>query len=477
MYSKFQELVVIIILISGPLISQIGLSQGLASILSVESHFEIESGGELAWSVGSYALSQGTFFLIAGKLGDMYGHKKLFIIGLFWFCFWSLLTTITYFASSPVYFFIFRGFQGLGSAFVIPNAVAILALLYEPGHEKTIVFAIFGAAQPVGFALGSVMGAFFTRTDNWFWMYFFTFGICALLTMLGFVFIPTDKKNEKINEPEDDSFDLLGAFTGVLGNFLFNAAWNVAGQKGWDKPYTIVLFLVGLICLIWFIFIEIKSRNPLIPVNQLSASVLRVLICVGCGFAAFGIWLYYIWTFMLVVRENSPLQSAGQFSPVAITGCLAVVFTSFLCVKEIHINIIMITGLICILIPSILLATVPESQSYWVSLFVSVLFAPFFVVICSSAATLLMSNVSSHTNQGISAALVATMNSISFGLGTAGVAVEYTEPESDMEAVRVAAYVGIGFCGLGILVAMYGLISDFLYIRKNSKPEAEVDSV
>lgn len=112
----------------------------------VGDSFGVTNDGELSWYLAAYSLTVGTFILPAGRLGDMYGHKRIFLIGSIWFAVWSLIAGFSVY-SGTILFSVCRGFQGIGPALMVPNAVAIAGRSFE-GQKKNIVFSLFGACAP-----------------------------------------------------------------------------------------------------------------------------------------------------------------------------------------------------------------------------------------------------------------------------------------------------------------------------------------
>jgi MFS family permease len=118
------------------LMTQAGLGQVIAPLRVTEASFGVDKdAAQLSWLPAAYSLTVGTFILIAGRLGDLYGHKRLFVAGFFWFGLWSLLAGFAVY-SGPMLFECCTAFQGIGPAFLLPNGIAILGTTYEPGVGK-----------------------------------------------------------------------------------------------------------------------------------------------------------------------------------------------------------------------------------------------------------------------------------------------------------------------------------------------------
>ncbi|EDK35987.2 hypothetical protein PGUG_00085 [Meyerozyma guilliermondii ATCC 6260] len=466
--SLFHEILFVLIIFSGQFVTQVSVAQGLSSIRIIGEWFNITNEAELTWSIASLSLSAGTLIIIAGRLGDILGHKRMFLFGYVWLTIWSLLTGASSY-SNAVFYYCCKGFQGVGPAFLLPNGLAILGRFYPPGKRKTIAFVVFGAGTPLGFVFGSIFGAIFSQFTHWAWIYWSMGIACACLTILAFLIIPQDTLDEGRNK----EFDFLGAFTGVGGLVLFNVAWNQAPIVKWSTPYTYILLVIGVLLLSIFVYVELKVSQPLIPIKQMSPIVLRVLICVACGFGTFGILIYFYFNFLLSLRGDSPILAAVKFTPAIVSGLLAAAFTGFMLSKGVTTQVLMVIGLLAFVISAAMLSVVDVHDSYWASCFITFIIAPFGVDVCFPAATLLLSDVVPHEWQGISASLVATVvnYSISLALGVAGTAVLKQAPGTDfnaeVKATKTAAYVGCALSAVGSLVAIYGVIVD--HFKRNRK--------
>lgn len=118
--------------------TQVGLGQVLSIIQVIGDSFEITDRAALAWLVAGYSLTVGSFILISGRLGDMYGYKRLFIIGFSWFSLWSMVAGLAVY-SNHVLFIFARVLQGIGPAITLPNGLALLGATYNPGPRKDMV--------------------------------------------------------------------------------------------------------------------------------------------------------------------------------------------------------------------------------------------------------------------------------------------------------------------------------------------------
>ena len=142
--SLVREAAFVFILCMAQFMTQAALAQAIVPARIIGASFGTTNPGERSWFPAAYSLTVGTFILIAGRLGDLFGHKKLFIMGFAWFGLWSLLAGFSVY-SNKIFFDCCRAFQGIGCAFTLPNALAILGRSYKPGKRKQMVFSILGA--------------------------------------------------------------------------------------------------------------------------------------------------------------------------------------------------------------------------------------------------------------------------------------------------------------------------------------------
>ena len=363
-------------------LTQVGLNGVLAILHVIGDSFGISNPGELSWLIAGYSLTVGTFIMISGRFGDVFGYKRMLIIGFAWFSFWSMVLGLSVY-SNHVLFTFARVFQGIGPAIALPNALAILGATYAEGPRKNMVFALFGATAPGGAVIGAAFAGVFALA--WWPWAFFSLSIAIAITAVVGVFIVPDPP-KKLPQSHNTSLrqrlidlDMLGAIVGIAALVLFNFAWNQAPIVGWQKAYVYVLMVIGILLASLFFYVELRvSRFPLIAFDALSADVGFVLACVACGWSCFGIYVFYIWQ-IFVLRGASPLLGAAYLSPIAISGAVAAVCTGFL-LGRLRPAWVMTIALTAFTVGTILIATAPIRQTYWGQIFVCSIVIPWGMI-------------------------------------------------------------------------------------------------
>jgi EmrB/QacA subfamily drug resistance transporter len=236
------------------------------------------------WLVTAYALSTAAFVALGGKLGDIFGHRRIVITGVIVFALSSLMCGLVPDDSgiSEGWLIFFRLLQGVGAGMLIPSAT-VLVLDAFPGTERGKGLAIFFIVTGLFTAIGPIAGSYLT--EFWTWRAIFWINVpVALLALIEFKFA-------KLNDVKRPAkVDVRGAVLIVLGMSLTVLGIQQSTEWGWDSPATIGSVLAGLIVLAVFYNVERKTEDPLIDVNAMIANrpfaVDNLLT-----FLAFGPWL------------------------------------------------------------------------------------------------------------------------------------------------------------------------------------------
>lgn len=447
----------------------------LVLLRTIGESFHITSPPRLAWLVAGYSLTVGTFILISGRLGDVFGYKRMLLTGLTWFSLWSMIAGLSVYSNYKLAVFS-RVIQGIGPAICLPNALAIFGAAYPPGHRKAMVFAFFGAVAPIGGVFGGIFASLLTLAW-WPWALWVMAIWLAILAFVGQFAIPDLPR--KVLPPRGwkdwiVTLDLGGAFVGIVALILFNFAWTQAPIDGWGTPTVIVPLILGLLLFVVFGYIEFRiSPKPLLPFSAVNADVAFVLAAVACGWATFGVWTLYLVQILQDIRGLSPLNTTAWFVPVIFSGaCAAVVTGKLLGPLQVKPPYVMTMALLSFTIGAILTATAPADQIYWGQTFVSMLIMPFGMDMSFPAATLILSNAVPKEHQGVGASLVNTVVNygIALGVGFAGTVEVHVHGKGEtmdekLRGFKGALFMGVGLAGLGLVVSLAFLMRERLSKR------------
>lgn len=278
-FSPLHEIAFVFVICMAQFLALAGLSQSIAPLGIIGQSFGVSNEGELSWYPAAFSLTVGTFILPAGRLGDMYGHRNMYMIGFAWYAVWSMVAGVAVY-SGDILFSVARGFQGIGPALLVPNALALVGRSYGASPRKNMVFALFGAAAPTGWTVGAVFASIFAQLAWWPWAFFALAITCMCMVLVALAVIPKDEQGPA----SISDFDFLGCATGVSGLILFNFAWNQAAVVGWQTIYTYVLLIVSILLLAAFTWVEIKiAKHPLVPLKGFKGEAALALGVIAAG--------------------------------------------------------------------------------------------------------------------------------------------------------------------------------------------------
>ena len=233
-------------------------------------HFTVES---LQWVLTAYAIFFGGFLLLGGRLADVLGRRRLFMIGLVLFSGASLACG---FAWSEASLITFRCIQGLGGALLSPAALSILVTTFAEGRERNLALGVWGGIAGSGAAAGTLLGGVLTSALGWQWIFYINVPIGAALVALSPFLLPASREGGARR-----GFDLPGAITATAGLMLLVYGLTRATQIGWGAGETIALLAVAAALLVAFAAIELRSRNALLPLRIIGLATPRTANIVG----------------------------------------------------------------------------------------------------------------------------------------------------------------------------------------------------
>ncbi|KAG7662001.1 uncharacterized protein J8A68_004501 [[Candida] subhashii] len=478
--SRFREILFMAFMCTSQLLTQAAVAQTMNTSVEISETFNVSTKpGEISWFAAAFSMTVGTFILISGRLGDMFGYKRMYIIGYIWFGIASLLCGFAGLTKEPIFFDTMRALQGIGPAIMMPNTQALIGSFYPEGMRKNICMAMFGAVAPSGFLVGALFSGLLTVRVWWAW----TFWICGIVSIMvavaSFFVIP-----KRIGVKSGGSFDYWGSLFGVSGLVLINFAFNQGPNVGWSTVYVYVLLIVGFICMGIFYLVEKRVKDPLVPPEVLKGETGFVLGCIAAGWSCFGVWLFYQFRWALIVDNNNPIIAAVTNIPTGFVGVFAAITTALLLMK-IPSAVVMFFAMLAFLVGIVLMGTRPVGQTYWAQKFVSLLIQPMGMDMSFPAACILLSSAFPRRQQGIAGSLVSTFvnYSISIGLGFAGTVEYYTtrnmEPslETTIHGMRNAFYMGMGLAGVGVILSTIFMIIQLLNRRSLEKNNSSIDEL
>src|SRR5881227_1695240 len=213
----------------------------------------------LQWVITAYAIVFGGVLLLGGRMADLLGRRRIFMVGMAVFTVFSLLNGLAWSSGSLI---AFRGLQGLGAALLAPAALSILTTTFREGRERNVALGIWGAASGSGGAAGVLLGGALTSALSWSWVFFINVPVGVLVVALAPRLL-----NESRAELAHRHFDLPGAASITSGLMLLVYAMTRAVQHGRGSTQTVALLAVSGALIGGFVVIELRSKAPLLPMR------------------------------------------------------------------------------------------------------------------------------------------------------------------------------------------------------------------
>jgi EmrB/QacA subfamily drug resistance transporter len=278
---------------------------------SIGRHLQF-SQADLSWVVNAYVLTFGGFLLLGGRLADLLGRRRMFMLGLVFFSLASLLGGL---AQSEGWLIAARAVQGLGAAVVSPAALSIVATTFSEGAERNRALGVWGAVAGAGGAAGVLLGGVLTSGLSWRWVLFVNVPIGLISAWLA----PRVLLESKV-EGDNQEFDVLGALTVTAGLALLVYALVDAVNVGWGSTATLVKIAGAVVLLAAFLIRETRARNPLMPFSIFRLRTLRGANIVGLlvGMSLFSMF-FFISLYLQQVLHFSPIKTGLAYLPLAIT--------------------------------------------------------------------------------------------------------------------------------------------------------------
>jgi EmrB/QacA subfamily drug resistance transporter len=262
----------------------------------------------LAWVVNAYMLTFGGFLLLAGRLGDLFGHRRLFLSGTAAFTLASLLCGVS---TSKGMLVAARAVQGLGGAVVSAVAFSLIVVLFTEPRERAKAMGVFGFVMSGGGSIGVLAGGVLTDVAGWHWVFLVNLPIGVLVTVAGLKLLPAVQTGA-----EQARLDVPGA-AAITGAMVLAVYAIVNGNtSGWTSAQTLGLLAAAVVVATGFALWEARVAAPLVPLGIFRHRNLSVADVVGILWAASMFALFFLSALYLqLVLHYSPLQVGLAFLP------------------------------------------------------------------------------------------------------------------------------------------------------------------
>jgi len=262
----------------------------------------------LAWVVNAYLLTYGGFLLLGGRLGDLYGHRRLFLAGIGLFTLASLacgLSTTQWMLVTA------RTVQGVGGAVASAVSLSLMMTLFTEPADRAKAMGVFGFVAAGGGSIGVVLGGVLTGLINWHWIFLVNVPIGVLVCILSLRLLPSERA-----QATSRRLDVAGAVTVTVALMLAVYAIVNGNQNGWTSAETLGLLGGAVALLALFLIIESRVPSPLVPLGLFKLRNIRISNLVGVLWAAaMFAWFFLSALYLQLVLGYKPLEVGLAFLP------------------------------------------------------------------------------------------------------------------------------------------------------------------
>jgi EmrB/QacA subfamily drug resistance transporter len=311
----------------------------------------------LAWVVNAYLLTFGGFLLLGGRLGDLYGHRRLFLLGITLFTGASLVCGLSTTQGMLVGA---RTVQGFGGAVVSAVALSLIMTLFTEPGERAKAMGVFGFVAAGGGTIGVLLGGVLTDVLSWHWIFLVNIPVGIAVYALCTVLLPPSR-----GQAGEGRLDVAGAVTVTLALMLAVYAIVNGNEKGWTSAQTLGLLVGSVVLLGAFLVIEGRVRAPLVPLGLFRHRNLSVANATGVlSAAALFAFFFLSALYLQQILGYTPLEVGLAYLPNSlIMGALSLGLSAKL-VMRFGIRPPLVVGMILNAIALLLLARAPVDGSY-----------------------------------------------------------------------------------------------------------------
>ncbi|KAJ5745668.1 Major facilitator superfamily domain general substrate transporter [Penicillium odoratum] len=382
------------------------------------------------WPASVYALSAGCTLLAFGSVADVVGSKRMWLIGSGFSCPLILACGL---ARTGNQFIIICALLGLFVAMCLPTSMALVTASFPPGRKRNIAFAATGMGQPLGYALGLILGGVFTNTIGWRWGFYITAIIDAVLFVGSIFILPSDADSMKLCRATWHKLAYNIDWVGVailalaFGLLSYVLAMITYTYRNMSEPQYIVLLIISILLLPVFSFWmkwQVSHNRPALIPNALWRNLPFLFICVAMFFtwAGFNSFQYISTLFFQDVQDMSALQASIRFLPMAVVGVATNILTAHL-VSRVNVNLLLGVSALMTAISPLLMAIASPKWTYWAAAFVAMTLSPINGDVLWTVSSLIISRAFPDDSMALAGSVFNTISQLGNSVGLAVTAV------------------------------------------------------
>jgi EmrB/QacA subfamily drug resistance transporter len=266
---------------------------------------------DVQWVVESYGLFLGALILVGGSLGDLFGRRRMFVVGIAIF---AIASAACGAAASIHQLILARSIQGVGAALLVPGSLAIISASFDEKNRGQAI-GTWSGFTAITTAIGPVLGGWLVQHASWRWVFFINLPLAAVVIGISVWRIP----ESRIDTAGHIRIDWFGAFLATVGLGGLVVGFIESVNVGWRNPLVVGSLIVGIGCLIAFVFVESHVTSPMLPLTLFKsrtfagANLLTLFL-----YAAIGIFFFLFPLNLIQVQRYSPTAAGAAVLPLIL---------------------------------------------------------------------------------------------------------------------------------------------------------------
>ena len=369
------------------------------------------SDASLQWVITAYAIVFGGLLLLGGRLGDLFGRRRVFILGLLVFAAGSGLAALSWSAGSLI---AFRALQGVGGALFAPAGLSLLMTTFAEGKGRNTAIGVWGAASGSGGAAGVLLGGVLTSYLSWPWIFLVNVPVGVAVAALAPRYLAEGKLLGGTRH-----FDVLGASSVTASLMLFVYGLTYGTEHAWTSPVTLVVLGLSAALLAAFVVVERRAASPLMPLGIFRVRTLAAgnVITVALASVAFSTF-FLLALYLQQVEGYSAAETGLAFTAIALPiATLSNVVGPL--VRRVGPRPVLVLGLLLVVLSQALLMRLPDHSSYAVDLLPAFLLMGFGMSLSWVSVTIASLAGVSPADAGIASGISNTARQIGGAVGLA----------------------------------------------------------
>jgi EmrB/QacA subfamily drug resistance transporter len=422
---------------------------------------------ELEWVVNAYALTFGVLLLSGGKLADLLGRRRIFIVGLVIFTVASLACGL---ANSSEMLIAARTVQGIGAALMNPATLSIITATFPP-RQRGMAIGIWAGVAALALAIGPLVGGILTDKIHWGWIFFINVPIGVLGVLAARIFIDESKDTST-----EQRLDLPGLVTSGVGLFALTFGLIETNHHAWTSGIVLSMFALAAVALAAFVVLELRQQIPMLDLtlfrDRTFAGANAAMLLVGL--AMFGIFFFNS-LFVQNILGFSAIQTGATFLPMTVLIILVAPAAGKIS-DQVGPRWLMGVGMVLLSISLLLFGQLEADSSFW-GILPGLLVGGFGMAITMAPTTSAAMGSVPLDKMGVGSAVINSMRQVggSIGIAVMGALVATQLSAASPADPRYAAQFVDGYhlaVHVGAALCLFGAVLAVLLVRQVRHPEA-----